>query len=100
MRGRVISTLKEYDELPLDELGPRVRVDYAPDSVLTGGEGSSEEGNESDSVLAGGEGSSEEGNESDGKYGREWLRGLLEDLTDDGLVEVEDRGDTVARLRR
>ncbi|MFA1611205.1 A/G-specific adenine glycosylase [Halobellus rubicundus] len=31
MRGRVISTLKEYDELGLDELGPRVRVDYAPD---------------------------------------------------------------------
>jgi A/G-specific adenine glycosylase len=23
--------LKEYDELPLDDLGPRVRVDYAPD---------------------------------------------------------------------
>ncbi|PSQ42957.1 A/G-specific adenine glycosylase [Halobacteriales archaeon QS_9_68_42] len=83
MRGRVISTLKEYDELPLDELGPRVRVDYAPDGV-----------------LAGGEGSSEEDSESDGKYGREWLRGLLEDLADDGLVEVEDRGDTVARLRR
>ena len=83
MRGRVISTLKEYDELPLDELGPRVRVDYAPDGV-----------------LAEGEGSSEEGNESDGKYSREWLRGLLEDLADDGLVEVEDRGDTVARLRR
>lgn len=31
MRGRVISTLKEYDELTLDELGPRVRVDYVPD---------------------------------------------------------------------
>jgi A/G-specific adenine glycosylase len=31
MRGRVISTLKEYDELALDELGPRVRVDYVPD---------------------------------------------------------------------
>ncbi|SDY11349.1 HhH-GPD family protein [Halobellus clavatus] len=31
MRGRVISTLKEYNELGLDELGPRVRVDYAPD---------------------------------------------------------------------
>ena len=30
-RGRVISTLTEYDELPLDDLGPRVRVDYAPD---------------------------------------------------------------------
>ncbi|UPM43971.1 A/G-specific adenine glycosylase [Halocatena salina] len=31
MRGRVISVLKEYDELPLDTLGPRVRVDYSPD---------------------------------------------------------------------
>ncbi len=31
MRGRVISVLNEYDELALDDLGPRVRVDYAPD---------------------------------------------------------------------
>jgi len=31
MRGRVISVLNEYDELALDELGPRIRVDYAPD---------------------------------------------------------------------
>ena len=31
MRGRVISTLEEYDELTLDRLGPRIRVDYAPD---------------------------------------------------------------------
>ena len=31
MRGRVISTLTEYDELALDDLGPRIRVDYAPD---------------------------------------------------------------------
>jgi A/G-specific adenine glycosylase len=31
MRGRAVSILKEYDELELDELGPRVRVDYAPD---------------------------------------------------------------------
>jgi len=31
MRGRVISALKEYDELQLDTLGPRVRVDYAPE---------------------------------------------------------------------
>jgi len=31
-RGRVIRTLGEYDELPLDELGPRVRVDYGGDS--------------------------------------------------------------------
>ena len=30
-RGRVIRTLREYDGLPLDELGPRIRVDYAPD---------------------------------------------------------------------
>ena len=33
MRGRVVSVLTEYDELPLDELGPRVRVDYAPDGT-------------------------------------------------------------------
>ena len=31
MRGRVISALTEYDELALDDLGPRIRVDYAPD---------------------------------------------------------------------
>ncbi|WP_435154723.1 A/G-specific adenine glycosylase [Haladaptatus sp. DFWS20] len=30
-RGRVISVLKEYDELPLSKLGPRVRVDYDGD---------------------------------------------------------------------
>ncbi|MDS0276383.1 A/G-specific adenine glycosylase [Halomicroarcula sp. S1AR25-4] len=30
-RGRVINVLNEYDELTLDDLGPRVRVDYAPD---------------------------------------------------------------------
>lgn len=66
-RGRVISTLKEYDELPLDTLGPRIRVDYAPS----------------------------------GEYGREWLEGILSDLADDELVEVEDSGDeTIARLRR
>jgi len=64
MRGRVISALKEYDELALDDLGPRVRVDYG------------------------------------GEHGREWLRGLLADLEDDGLVDVTDRdGDAVARLR-
>jgi A/G-specific adenine glycosylase len=67
MRGRVISTLKEYDELALDDLGPRIRVDYAPD----------------------------------GEYGRDWLRGLLSDLADDGLVAVEERdGETAARLRK
>ena len=31
MRGRVVNVLGEYDELPIDELGPRVRVDYTPD---------------------------------------------------------------------
>ncbi|ADD03636.1 A/G-specific adenine glycosylase [Natrialba magadii ATCC 43099] len=30
-RGRIISTLKEYDELELDTLGHRIRVDYTPD---------------------------------------------------------------------
>jgi A/G-specific adenine glycosylase len=29
-RGRIIRTLSKYDELALDELGPRVRVDYDP----------------------------------------------------------------------
>ena len=28
MRGRVISVLREYDELALSQLGPRIRVDY------------------------------------------------------------------------
>jgi A/G-specific adenine glycosylase len=62
-RGRVVKVLGEYDELALDELGPRVRVDYGPDS-------------------------------------REWLRGLIDDLADDGLVDVDARQeDTVVRLR-
>ncbi|MFB6156554.1 MAG: A/G-specific adenine glycosylase [Haloferacaceae archaeon] len=66
-RGRIVRALGERDELRLDELGPKVRVDYAPD----------------------------------GKHGREWLRDLLTDLADDGLVDVEERdGDVVARLRR
>jgi A/G-specific adenine glycosylase len=59
----VVKVLGEYDELALDELGPRVRVDYGPDS-------------------------------------REWLRGLIDDLADDGLVDVDARQeDTVVRLR-
>jgi A/G-specific adenine glycosylase len=68
-RGRVVRTLGEYDELPLDELGPRIRVDYAPD----------------------------------GEYGREWLRGLVSDLSDDGLLDVRERDDgsgVVVSLRR
>ncbi len=67
MRGRVISTLKEFEELSLDDLGPRVRVDYAPD----------------------------------GEYGREWLRGIVSDLADDGLVETDRReGKRFVQLRR
>jgi A/G-specific adenine glycosylase len=67
MRGRVVRSLREFDELALDDLGPRVRVDYTPD----------------------------------GKHGREWLRGLVEDLVDDGLVELATAdGEPVARLRR
>jgi A/G-specific adenine glycosylase len=67
MRGRVISILREFDELTLDDLGPRVRVDYSPG----------------------------------GKYGREWLRELLSDLAEDGLVEIKERdGETVTRLQR
>ncbi|ELZ77368.1 A/G-specific adenine glycosylase [Haloferax larsenii] len=64
-RGRVVRVLGEYDELTLDELGPRVRVDYG------------------------------------GDHGRDWLQGLLEDLSDDGLVDFED-GDSgaVASLKR
>jgi len=63
-RGRVVRALGEFDELPLDELGPRVRVDYG------------------------------------GDHGREWLRGLVADLADDGLVAVDDAGDGVrVRLR-
>ena len=35
----------------------------------------------------------------DGDYGREWLRELVADLADDGLVELDRRdGDPVARL--
>jgi len=64
MRGRVIRTLGEYDELTLDKLGPRVRVDYG------------------------------------GETGEEWLRGLIDDLVDDGLLQTDTRGNTtVVRLR-
>jgi A/G-specific adenine glycosylase len=67
MRGRVVNALKGRDALALDDLGPKIRVDYVPD----------------------------------GEYGREWLRGLLADLADDGLVEIDERDDgAVARLRR
>jgi A/G-specific adenine glycosylase len=66
MRGRVVGALSQHGALALDELGPRVRVDYSPD----------------------------------GEHGREWLRGLLADLADDGLLDVDERDDdVVARLR-
>jgi A/G-specific adenine glycosylase len=65
-RGRIVRLLGEHDEMELDTLGHRIRVDYAPD----------------------------------GEYGREWLRGLVSDLADDGLVEFDERdGDTTVRLR-
>jgi A/G-specific adenine glycosylase len=54
-RGRIVRVLGEHGELPLDDLGPRVRVDYAPE----------------------------------GTHGREWLRGILSDLAEDGLVELD-----------
>ncbi|MFB6118733.1 A/G-specific adenine glycosylase [Halosegnis sp.] len=31
MRGRVVRTLRQHGPLTLDDLGPRIRVDYAPD---------------------------------------------------------------------
>jgi A/G-specific adenine glycosylase len=66
-RGRIIQTLNEHDNLALDQLGPRIRVDYAPD----------------------------------GTHGREWLRDLLADLSDDGMVDLSDRdGTTIARLQK
>jgi A/G-specific DNA-adenine glycosylase (EC 3.2.2.-) len=64
-RGRVIDVLGAK-AMPLDTLGHRIRVDYAPD----------------------------------GEYGREWLRGLVADLVDDGLVETVSRdGQPLVRLR-
>jgi len=66
-RGRIIRALGKHDELELDDLGPRIRVDYSPD----------------------------------GKYGQDWLRELLSDLSDDGLVEVEENNEkTIARLQQ
>ena len=65
-RGRVVRLLGKHDEMEIDALGHRIRVDYAPD----------------------------------GEHGREWLRGLLTDLADDGLVRVEEAdGRLTARLR-
>ena len=60
-RGRIVQVLGEHDEMALDALGHRVRVDYAPD----------------------------------GEHGRAWLRGLVSDLSDDGLVGIDETGDPV-----
>jgi len=66
-RGRIVRLLGEHDEMKLDALGHRIRVDYAPN----------------------------------GEHGREWLRGLVDDLADDGLVEADASGDgVVVSLRR
>ena len=66
-RGRIVRVLGDHDEISLDTLGHRIRVDYT----------------------------------TDGEHGHEWLRDLLSDLSDDGLVEVEETVDeTIARLRR
>ena len=65
-RGRIVRLLGEHDEMDIDSLGYRIRVDYTPD----------------------------------GEHGREWLRGLLSDLADDGLVKIEEGDDqTTARLQ-
>ena len=66
-RGRVIRVLGERDEMALDSLGHRIRVDYTPD----------------------------------GEYGREWLRELVADLADDGLLSVDDTGEQcIVRLKQ
>lgn len=67
--SNVVRALGNHEELTLDELGPRIRVDYTPDG--------------------------------DGGGSGEWLRGLVNDLADDGLVEVTEVDDrTAVRPRR
>jgi A/G-specific adenine glycosylase len=65
-RGRIVRVLSNHDEMELDALGHRIRVDYTPD----------------------------------GEHGREWLRDLLSDLSDDGLIQIEEGDDQItARLQ-
>jgi len=35
----------------------------------------------------------------DGEHGREWLRGLVSDLADDGLVAIDETGDGTPAVR-
>ncbi|WP_281194171.1 A/G-specific adenine glycosylase [Halorubrum sp. F4] len=64
-RGRIVRVLSNHEEMDLDTLGHKIRVDYTPE----------------------------------GEHGREWLRGLLSDLADDELLEVEESDDeTITRL--
>ncbi|MGM0371610.1 MAG: A/G-specific adenine glycosylase [Halobacteriota archaeon] len=65
-RGRIIRLLGEHDEMDLDTLGHRIRVDYTPD----------------------------------GEHGRAWLRGLVDDLIEDGLVSIDTDGQPTVQLRR
>lgn len=60
-RGRVLRAVGEHGALELDDLGHRIRVDYAPD----------------------------------GCPGRAWLRSLVEDLEDDGLVQLQETTDGI-----
>ena len=60
-RGRIVRVLSNHEEMGLDTLGHKIRVDYTPE----------------------------------GEHGRKWLRGLLSDLADDGLIEVEESGDEI-----
>lgn len=65
-RGRILRALANHGEMEIDELGVRVRVDYAPE----------------------------------GDSGRQWLRGVLDDLTDDDLVEIiETESSTRVKLK-
>lgn len=68
MRARVVDILRQHEKLTLDTLGPRVRVDYAP--------------------------------EGDSEANREWLRGLVEDLEDDGIVDIHGGDEAVVQLKR
>ena len=64
-RGRIVRVLSNHEEMDIDTLGHKIRVDYTPE----------------------------------GEHGREWLRGLLSDLADDELLEVDESEDeTITRL--